>query len=91
MCECCNRSREYPAYTLFCPSCLHCGARLIQRIGQLPISREDVVRRRRAVLADWMAHGHPEAALRELAAMNAPAIGPVQTTASGGQTPKKLR
>ena len=91
MCQCCNRAREYSAYPQFCPSCLHCGARLIQRIGQLPISRQDVTRRRRAVLADWMAHGHPEEKIRELAAMTSPAIGPVRSTASVALTPRKPR
>ena len=49
------------------PACLHCGARLIQRLGKLrtPTS-EQITARRKAVLADWIAHGHSELQIRAL-------------------------
>ena len=52
---------------MFNPACLHCGARLIQYLGTLPIAPAECAQRRRAVLADWMAHGHAESDLRSLA------------------------
>ena len=49
------------------PACLHCGARLIQRLGKVrtPTS-EQITARRKVVLADWIAHGHSEQELRAL-------------------------
>jgi hypothetical protein len=54
-------------HSLFSPACLWCGARLIQRLGALPRTRQEIATRRRAVLTDWMAYGHSEAELRSLA------------------------
>lgn len=50
------------------PKCLHCTARLIQRIGKLrtPTS-EQIAARRRAVLSEAVAWGHDEALIRKLA------------------------
>lgn len=53
-------------YPYFDVKCLHCGARLIQRLGKLPRPRDEITARRRKVLADWVAYGHAEADLREL-------------------------
>lgn len=80
-CDCCNRARLSPAHSQFCPTCLHCGARLIQAIGHLPISRQEVSTRRRQVLTDWIAHGHPEQQLRALAALDAQALAPMEPIA----------
>jgi hypothetical protein len=66
-CDDCNATREAPAHRMFNPVCLHCGARLIQRLGKLPRPKDEITARRRQVLADWMAQGHPEADLRRLA------------------------
>lgn len=66
-CQCCHRTSLGPQYRFHCPTCLWCGARLIQRIQALPVSPEDKRSRCRQVLADWMAHGHSEAQLRALA------------------------
>ncbi len=66
-CDDCNATREAPAHRLFNPACLHCGARLIQQLGKLPRPRDEITARRRKVLADWVAYGHAEADLRELA------------------------
>lgn len=68
-CPCCNDARNWPGTTaalMCCPSCIYCGARLIHRIGKLPISREQATARRREVLADWMEHGHEEGRIRAL-------------------------
>lgn len=66
-CDCCEATREAPMHRMFNPACVHCGARLIQRLGKLARPREEIAARRRQVLADWMAQGHPEADLRRLA------------------------
>lgn len=67
MCEPCDTAREYPtANVLYCPSCIYCGARLIQRIGRLPIAVSEATTRRREVLADWVKLGHKEAEIRTL-------------------------
>ena len=52
---------------MHCPSCIYCGARLIQALGRLPRPKDEIVARRRKVLADWVAHGHSEQELRALA------------------------
>ena len=73
---------------MFSPACIHCGARLIQRIGKLPIPQSSCTARRKAVLADWMAHGHDEATIRAL--VKGPlAIGPVEATESDSPSQKK--
>jgi hypothetical protein len=48
--------------------CIHCGARLIQKIGRLPIPQVVATQRRKAVLKDWTEFGHSEAEIRELVA-----------------------
>lgn len=76
---------------MFCPSCLHCGARAIQTIQRLVIPTQDKVRRCRAVLVDWMAMGHDETALRDLAKGSATPIGRVFDTESEHQGRTKRR
>lgn len=101
-CDCCEMARQWPGYRMYSPACLYCGARLIQAIGNLSIPDNEVSRRRRAVLVDWVAHGHSEAQIRALALNAAPALpeiappppaapGPAQSSASGRPTPKKRR
>lgn len=90
-CDCCDKAREWPGYRMYSPACLYCGARLIQAIGRLSIPVTQVQQRRRAVLSDWIAHGHAEAQLRALAACQALAIGPVQSLESDRPAPKKSR
>jgi len=67
MCDVCEAAKESPNHRMHCPSCIYCGARLIQALGRLPRPKDEIVSRRRAVLADWVAHGHAEDKLRELA------------------------
>lgn len=66
-CPTCNAAREAPAYRMHCPTCIHCGARLIQSIQRLPRPRPEISARCRAVLDDWVAMGHSEQELRALA------------------------
>ena len=66
-CDNCQVAKNFPAYRFFNPACLYCGARFIQHLGTYRIAPQECVQRRRVVLADWMAHGHPEAQLRALA------------------------
>lgn len=65
-CECCERARKFSGYRLFSPACLHCGARIIQHLGQMLIPQSECTQRRRAALADWLAWGHSEAEIRRL-------------------------
>ena len=53
-------------HRMFNPACLHCGARLIQRLGKLPRPKDEITARRRQVLADWLAYGHAETEIRNL-------------------------
>ena len=79
-CDCCEKSRLGPMYAVHCPSCLHCGARLIWAIQRLPISREAKISRCRAVLADWKANGHSEEEIRRLAKMDCQPLAPELST-----------
>jgi hypothetical protein len=82
ICNDCQATRESPAHRLFNPACLHCGARLIQRLGKLPRPKEEIASRRRQVLTDWMAYGHAEGQLRALAKLTTPALAPIADTRS---------
>lgn len=75
---------------MFCPSCIFCGARLIQVLGWLPIAASACTARRRVVLADWMAYGHSEAEIRRLV-KGPPAIGPAAAAASEDRKTVKRR
>lgn len=76
-CTDCNAAREsLGAWRMYDPVCIHCGARLIQAIGKLPLMPSHIKQRRQAVLADWKALGHDEAELRALVA-GPPAYAPV--------------
>lgn len=66
-CPCCNTAKSFPGYRMFNPACLHCGARIIQSFGALQIGPSERRTRRQAMLAEWVAHGHSEAQIRELA------------------------
>jgi hypothetical protein len=77
-CETCNAARENSGHwRYYDPLCIHCGARLIQTIGRRGNTAAEITQRRRVVLADWMAQGHAEAAIRELAASKSMAVAPV--------------
>ena len=66
-CPNCITAATYPQHRWFNPACLHCGARMIQHLGCLPIAASEITQRRRQVLLDWAAHGHSEKDLRALA------------------------
>jgi len=72
MCQPCNTARAYPAHRMHCPSCIFCGARLIQNLGRLPIAVSDITRRRPETLALWLDYGHDEKEIRGLAKGPAP-------------------
>ena len=77
-CKCCKDAREYPdARVLFDPRCLWCGARLLQRIPAFCKTNAEASQRRKAQLAVWMAQGHAESELRELAKSKTLAFEPV--------------
>lgn len=83
LCNPCNIAKINSAYTMFCPSCLACGVRLIQRLGQLPIASSECSARRKAALAVWVQWGHSEAQIREL--VKGPlCIGPLTIAAPTG-------
>lgn len=92
-CECCTASKETPDHLWYDPACIWCGARLIQRIKARPGAREELTRRMRAVLADWVALGHSEAEIRRLVAGPVPLqpTGPVEKSESAPPSPTKPR
>jgi hypothetical protein len=68
-CPDCTASRICTGkYRLYSPSCLYCGARLLQQIPAHSGTTAEASQRRKAVLADWVAQGHQEAELRALVA-----------------------
>lgn len=81
-CSDCAASRICSGHhRLFNPACIYCGGRLIQAISRARkgITPAEITQRRRVVLADWMAAGHPEQELRDLAKSKSPALQPEQT------------
>lgn len=80
LCECCQRATEGPAYPMFDPACLWCGARLIWRIQRLQIGRSDASVRCRTVLQDWLQYGHSEMEIRRLAKLSDAPIAPELST-----------
>ena len=67
-CTNCETAREFPDYRMFNPACLHCGARLIQKMQRLyQLTAEQRRDRSRDALAAWMCQGHDEQQLRKLA------------------------
>lgn len=87
-CPNCKTAKDFPAYRLFSPACMYCGARLIQSLSRLTISASECKARRQAVLADWVAHGHSEQAIRSLVA-GPLCIGPEKNAACASQTSGK--
>jgi hypothetical protein len=70
-CDDCDRARnDVRGYNRFNPACLTCGGRCLWFLQRLRIPAEQKVERLRKALADWMAYGHSEQQLRELAAQD---------------------
>ena len=96
-CTDCTKAQAAPLRNWFNPACLHCGARMIQHLGTLPIAPSAITQRRRQVLLDWGEHGHSEQALRALAkgplaiAPQTEPSGPVALSASVPQAKPKRR
>lgn len=80
MCDVCQTLRKHyrhdpQLYRMHCPTCIQCGARLIQKLQRLyQLTAEQRRDRCRQVLADWMAQGHSEKELRALAKATAWAV-----------------
>lgn len=86
----CKIARSSPKYSMFNPACIHCGARIIQCLGTLPIAASECSARRKAMLKVWTDWGHSEERIRALV-KGEMAFGPVESTASAGPTPRKQR
>ena len=67
-CKCCSAAQETRGLSPMYDSlkCKYCTARLIQRIGKLPIPQAEAAERRKAVLSDALARGMNEAEIRAL-------------------------
>jgi hypothetical protein len=87
----CHRASIGPGYPLHCPTCLWCGARLIQRLGKMPIPAADSIAMRRKVLADWVAMGHSEQELRRLAKGPTPLAPTGQDAPAASERPKPVK
>lgn len=66
-CPECQIAEDFHGYRLFNPLCLHCGARLVQLLGTLAITKAECSRRRVAVMDDWQGFGHSREEIRTLA------------------------
>ena len=89
-CSSCTTAKTFPQHRMFCPSCLPCGVRIIQRLGELPISQAECTQRRRAMLAVWVEWGHDEQQIRAL--VKGPlCTGLAEATASAPPTNSKPR
>lgn len=86
-CDDCNAAEVTAGrwYT-FNPACLWCGARLIRRLGTMPRPASEITARRQQALKDWMANGHSEQALRDLAKS-----GPAPLAPSSSASPSERR
>lgn len=90
-CKPCNIARTVPAYPLFSPACIYCGARIIQLLGTLPIDPIAIRDRRLANLAVWVEFGHSEQTIRQMAKAKEWCIGPASVTASEDRSRTKRR
>jgi hypothetical protein len=78
-CTDCAAARETTGlWRYYSPACLWCGARLIQRIPASCGTSSEASQRRKKVLADWMANGHAEGEIRELAKSKTLAFEPAK-------------
>lgn len=66
-CDCCAEFRDNENCRQGSPSCVFCGARLIQIVQRMRRPKTETVERCRAILADWLRFGHSEAEIRALA------------------------
>jgi hypothetical protein len=66
-CTDCQIAESYGSSRLYNPACLRCGGRYLRAIKRAEIPNPEKVAWLRKALACWVAHGHSESALRELA------------------------
>lgn len=89
-CSDCARVRDGPGWPMFNPACLHCGARLIGRIRNLPRPGAEIKARQSKVLEDWQALGHDRAEMLRLSRTECP-VCPLPPSGSESPTPAKPR
>lgn len=90
MCKDCQAAKESPDYRMFDPTCLYCGARLLQRLESLPIGVTECRQRQKSALSLWQTMGHAEQDLRRL--YKGPlSTGPEKGPGSEAQVPTKPR
>jgi DNA-directed RNA polymerase subunit RPC12/RpoP len=86
-CDDCTAARAWPDHRRFDLRCPYCGARYLQTLKTWPPPREidgrtETTKQRQEwraqVLRDWIAFGHDEQLLRELAAGEAVPLEPVE-------------
>ena len=65
-CDECQSVSEAPLWNRYDPSCIYCGARLLKRLGELNIPKDQIQKRRTKVLTDWVKWGHNESQIRTL-------------------------
>lgn len=75
-CECCAAFRDNDHFRQGSPSCVFCGARLIQIAQRFPLTKAEKSKRSRALLDDWLSFGHSEEEIRKLAKGGKPALEP---------------
>jgi hypothetical protein len=77
-CPDCNAARlSVGHWRTFDPKCLYCGARILQKLGNLQVTNAEIRQRRTAALKVWVDMGHSEAELRALMALPAMTAAPV--------------
>lgn len=66
-CDECSAAMESPARRVYCPTCIWCGARYIQQLGEVRVTREARAQWRKDVLDRWERHGHSREDMRAMA------------------------
>lgn len=79
MCDCCEIEREHPGFRRFNPACLWCGARYLQAVGSILLTKQKRTEWRLKILDDWTAIGHDREELRTLAKGETTPIAPVES------------
>lgn len=88
MCKECQIAKQDPAYWIFNPACIHCGARILRKLESMPIGQSECRQRQKNMLKHWQAMGHDELELRRLY-KHGPCIGPVAEPVSVAQSETK--
>lgn len=89
-CSDCAATREAPGWSMFNPACLWCGARLVQRIRNLPRPGAEIKARQSKVLEDWQAMGHDRSELLRLSRTECP-VAPLDSEPPTPTKPRSAR